>query len=175
MKKLRALVFGLIAGIILLTSNDTKAAVGAIVAAPVVVTTGLIIAGTGTVGTAASVFAYNGTDDQSASLGYFFLALIAGAVAVLGIIVLDEEQAMSYAEISKKEGLKIGLTNEEIHSYNSEIDQVNALASYVDTQMADLKKPTTEDAKVVWEEVSQAVSPETFSAMQKITAKIYAK
>lgn len=175
MNAIRKFVFSIVAMAILLTSTQTKAGIGAIAVAPVVVTTGLVIAGTGVAGTGLGIIGAATSDDWVVALGGILLARIAAIVALVGLVILENEQGMSYAEISEDEGLQLGLTSDEIDSYNREIDQVNALASYVDGRMAELKKPTTEDAKKVWEEVSHSVDTETFSAMQKITAHIFVK
>lgn len=176
MKTTKKFLLTIVALAVLLTSNQTKAGIGAMAVAPVVVTTGLVVAGVGVAGTALGVAGVlTSGNDWTMALGGILLARLSMIVGLVGLVILDNEQSMSYSEISEEEGNKLGLTYEEIDSYNREIDQVNALASYVDGRMAELKKPKTEDAKKVWEEVADSVYPETFSAMQKITASMLAK
>lgn len=175
MKLMKSFLFSIVALCILFNTTQAKAGIGAMFAAPVVVTAGLVVAGTGGAGIGVSTIGMLTTGDAGGVLSFMGLSLISGIVGLFGLVVLDGEQGMSYAEISEKDGLKIGLTLEEIELYNLEIDQVNAIASYVDSKMADIKNPKVEDSKAVWEYVSHSVSPETFKAMQTITTKMFEK
>ena len=97
--------------------------------------------------------------------------LIGAALGVIGIIVLEESQSMSFDQISQEDALKIGLSSIERTQFNSEIDQVNALAFHVDSELSGLANPTVNDSVNIWDSVKDAVSPETFSAMLKIASQ----
>ncbi len=91
----------------------------------------------------------------------------------VGMIILDSEQEFSYSGISAADGAKLALTPDEIVSFNNEIDEVNFLVSYVSSEAAKMEKPTSEEVVVIWNGVKDAISPEAFSAMQKVTAQLY--
>lgn len=153
----------------LFSSRPSQAAIGAIVAAPAVVTGGLVIAGLGA-GTTLALAVTAGPNDLGAGILMMFFTLPALA---LGLLVLDGEQGISYSPVSLKDATRLGLSAEELNSFNQEIDQVNALASYVDSEVAQMKDATEDDAAEIWKDVKNEVRPETFSALVKITKQLY--
>ena len=65
----------------------------------------------------------------------------------------------------------MGVTNAEMNSFNMEIDQANILLEEVSIKTQELVEPTPEAVRAIWEEYQEFVSPETFSAMEKIGAQ----
>lgn len=178
MKSIR-FVFAIVFALTLtLRPVKSEAAIGAIVAAPAAVTVGLCIAGTG-VGIAVADIAIGLLSDPEIHYPTgIFTAIFAVPLLGLGLIVLEEKQGAVYSAIApwSVEGAeKLGLTPSEIDSFNSEIDQVNALAAHVDSEMAARGSKDPQVASQIWLEVKDAVAPETFSAMVKVTAGLTQK
>ncbi len=88
-----------------------------------------------------------------------------------GLLQLENEDGISFRQVTQDQAAKVGLTFEETKSYNSEIEQVNALAAHVEGELEKLETPSANDSVELWENVKSAVAPETFSAMQKISVK----
>lgn len=159
-----------------LHSKPTQAGIGAIVAAPVVVTSGLVIAGAGVgvfaldIGTALVLSVVNPNAQYPGGIFSFVFGI---PLLGLGLIVLDEGATFQYGPIETKAGKKIGLSVTEIMSFNSEVDQINALASDVDQELKAMGSNKSEDAAALWLEARENISPEAFSALVKVTAELY--
>jgi hypothetical protein len=156
-------------------SQQSKAATGAIVAAPAAVTAGLYIAGSGlgiyAIGNVLD-FTLLRHDDYKGVFG--LLSLIAAIpVAVIGLVVLDGEQEVKFGSLTKAEAGKLQFTTSEFQAYNAELDQLNSLASYVDEEVARDGKVSAEESASLWSELKDAVSPEAFTALVKVNAQIY--
>lgn len=90
----------------------------------------------------------------------------------VGAMILDENQSMSFAEVSAADAAKLDLSEAELASFNDEVDQANALLEEAEAELSKLSNPSLEDSKMIWASLKDSVSPETFSAMQKITSQI---
>lgn len=174
MKSLKTLfvVFSLIC--MTLHSRPSQAAVGAIAAAPAAVTAGLYIAGAG-----GAAFAGGIVLDYSENAGgwaaFFVTLFVAIPLGVLGLIVLEDEQALEFATLGAAEAQKLGVTQTELRAFNNEIDQINALAAYVDAEVSKDEKPSKEFAAQVWEEVRDEISPDAFSGLVKVNNQLFKK
>jgi hypothetical protein len=173
MKVLRSFLLSLVAVTMLANSNPAKAMVGVFTLNPVLVVGGLAVGVTGGVVT---LFSVTLPENRLTRTGYSlavagaFTGLLAGAV---GFVAFDGQQDASFAEISATQAKKLGLTVDEMNSYNSEIDEVNALGAHVDAELSSLSKPTLEDSAAIWSSVKSAVAPATYSAMQKISVQAF--
>lgn len=168
MKKLKAIVLSLALVTTLIQSSPSKAAVGALFA-PGLVVVGLVM----TVGGAAATplimacASHGGCGSKkNRILGTIGFAGIISAVT--GVIVLEDKQSLEFVSIDETEALSKGITLSEMNSYNSEVDQINALSSYVDAELSMVKNPSKEDSASLWQSVSGELSPETLSALQKL-------
>lgn len=61
----------------------------------------------------------------------------------------------------------------ELELFNQEIDQVNAVVEHVSLELSEMENPTKEDSTRIWKDMKDALSPEAFSALQKVTAQLY--
>ncbi len=170
-KKMRALFLAL-AIMFTFNSKNSQAAVGLVTANPAVVTIGLVMAAGGGVGLLVATKLMEEDGDLDGVFEGIFLAIAAGAIGAVGLLVLDGEQGYSFAELNQKNALKLGITEEERKSFNSEIDQVNALAGYVDQELSKMKNPTVDESMALWTSVADAVSPQTLKAMQKVSIQL---
>lgn len=165
MKKfLRSTIFALLTVVTLTASKPSEAVVGAITVNPVAIGTGLALTAGG-VGTFVA-YDYYWLEDYVAVVG--FLATVSGLVLLDG----EEGRQMSFSQLDSKTAGKLGITASELASFNAEIDQANALVLQVDQDLAALENPTPVDAQASWESLRDAVSHETFSAMQKISLQM---
>ena len=163
MKIFKSLLLFVLALTITLNSRPSQAGVGALVAAPVVVVAGLVTAGIGGAGVIAVVACAPNCGEGAVPVG-FFGAILLG----LGLIILDGEQQVQFNSLSVAEANKLNLSSAERMSFNAEIDQVNALTSFVSEEVVSQKIQNSEEAAQVWNNVKDLVSADTFSAMVKV-------
>ncbi len=115
---------------------------------------------------------------SKAVLSYLGSALY-GAITVL---LLDGEQGASieFHSLSEKQARSLGLTQSEQDGYNSEISQINAVREEITLRMQPEFNQTSElrleeslqKIHQHWTELSPTLSPEAFSAVQKISKKL---
>ncbi len=169
-KKLKALFIALTV-LISVQSKNSEATVGLITVNPALVTVGLVISVGGAAGYAvAEINASRG--DIGSIFNSILIAMGSIAVGSVGLIVLDGEEGYAFAELDQVHAAKLGVTNEERLSFNSEIDQVNMLAAHVDRELSQIKNPTAEDSEALWSTVTDAVAPETLKAMQRVSLQL---
>lgn len=166
MKHVRSFIFILMAFITLMSSKPSQAAVGAMVGSPVVVTAGILVAGGGV--TAAVVDLT--TPGQWTGIFALFVGL---PLLLLGVLILDGEQSLSFAPLSAEDAKKLGVTSSERKSFNAEIDQINALASHVDAELTEMKSEDPAVAGALWTEVKEMITPESFSALVKVSKNLH--
>lgn len=92
---------------------------------------------------------------------------------VAGFVILDGEQEVNYVPLSDEEAQKLKMSKSELELFNQEIDQVNAVVEHVSLELSEMENPTKEDSMRIWKDVKDALSPEAFSALQKVTAQLY--
>jgi hypothetical protein len=172
MKLLKSLCMILVAVSILTFSKPSQAAVGAISGNPVLVISGLKVAGNGAVALGVGVAAMRVDSPYFIALGGY-TGLIGAAAICIGLVMLEDSQDINFDQVSKTDAAKLGLNSSELEIYNSEIDQVNALAAHVDHELGKLAQPTIQDSAAIWSSVQDTVSPESFKVMQKITSLLY--
>lgn len=167
MKTLKTLlvVFSLVC--LTLHSRPSQAAVGALAAAPAVVVAGLYIAGTGAAVTGVATV-MDVSEGGGGLFAFLMFMFITGPIMLLGLVILDDEQAMEFSPMEPAHGQKLGLSADELRAYNSEIDQINALAAFVDAEVSKDEKPSREYAAQLWTEVKGELSPAAFSGLLKV-------
>lgn len=168
MNKLRIFIAILLTVVTLTHSKPSQAAVGAVVSTPVLIA-GLAIAGTGVIGTA--IYAAKCSPGEYQGLCQLIFIMVGVPVIALGLVVLDGEQEVGFREISDSEAKELGITSEELRSFNDEIDQANMLINEVRSELSQIKDATAEDSRAAWNELKDLVSPATYAAMQKIASQ----
>ena len=156
MKKLFATV--LLTLTLLTTSLQSNAAVGLVTGTVPTVITGLVIAG--------------GTLTYSLDESALFPAMgLMGTI--FGLIILDGEnqQEIAFNQIDRASANNVGVNEQERLIYNTEVDIANLLLEEVDRELQSIEGATEEDARNLWNEYQQYVSPETFKTMQLIVTK----
>ncbi|MGE3608148.1 MAG: hypothetical protein AB7I27_01075 [Bacteriovoracaceae bacterium] len=99
---------------------------------------------------------------------------IMGLLAVAGVIILDgsEGQQFAFTKLDSQNAIKLGLSVDEMNSFNSEIDQANFLISEVNHELSQIESPSAQDAAKIWKDLKELVSPETYAVMGKITSQL---
>lgn len=157
-----------------LHSRPSQAAVGAIAAAPAAVTAGLYIVGAGGAAFAGGLI-IDAKENAGGWAAFFFTLFVAIPLGVLGLVVLEDEQALEFAPIEVSQAKGLGISESEILAFNSEIDQINALAAFVDSEVSKEEKPTKEHAAQLWEEVRGEISPAAFDGLVKVNGQLFKK
>lgn len=173
MKTLKSLFLALTITLTMTVSRPSQAAIGAIFS-PALVTAGLYIAGAG-VGVTGIAFVLGAGGDDRTQLDALGVGILGILGAVLGLVILDDTQTVAFSPLARSEARNLKLTELEYNSFNAEVDQINALAAFVDSELERMSKPTKEDSAALWSEVKDALSPEAFTALVKVTSQIYAK
>lgn len=87
--------------------------------------------------------------------------------SLIGLVILDEEAGqVSFCEINNETASKLGLSNDEVSIYNSELSEANLVFEEVQSQL--VNDSTLADSKELWNEMSDVLSPETFKVMKSI-------
>lgn len=170
MKTLKTLlvVFSLIC--VTLHSKPSQAGIGLVAGSAVAVSSGLTMAAIGGAGTLVMLPAAT----QGGGLNpVAILALIPMALLGIGLLILEGEQQFEFAPLEAQHARKLGVTSEEMRAFNNEIDQINALASYVDSEISRDGKPTKERAAEVWTEIRGEISPEAFDGLVKVNNQLW--
>ena len=167
MKSLRIFFAVLLTVVTLTHSKPSQATVGAFVAAPVLIA-GIAITGTGIVGTA--IYASKCGNGDLNEICKALIVILGIPVIAVGLIVLDGEQDIAFSELSASEASRLGVSEAELATYNSEIDQANMLMADVKSELSKLEKPTAQDSVKAWSAVRDLVSPATYATMQKIVS-----
>ena len=179
MKLIKSLVLSLMIVATLMSSRSSQAVVGAFASAPAVVAAGVVTikaAGGAFIGSIATAYILDTVtkiDQEKIGIGFVLVSMGLAAVAVVGLVILDGEQHLTYQEISPEAAAKLNISESERVSFNAEIDQVNALNSQVTEELAALENATLADSQTAWMEASKSLSAETFSAMQKVTLQLF--
>lgn len=171
--KLIVLSFALVS--VLFHSKPSHAAISAVAGAPALVTGGLVIAG-GAVGLEAVAVVLEVTGGWEWRDASAWALLITVPIFLLGILVLDEDKLeASYTQLDPQKARDLGLTKSELSAYNAEIDEINALANFVDANMTKEGKEGISESRDLWTDVKDAISPEAFSALVKVTSPAFQK
>lgn len=103
---------------------------------------------------------------RMASDGWVALGNFVGGmmVAGLGLIVLDETQEAEF-QFTPIASTVPGFDATEIASYNAEVDELNAIHQ---TVVSELQRSRKADAKLLWRDYAQTLSPETLRVAASI-------
>ncbi len=144
--------------------SPSRAAVGASFAAPIAVVAGVACIGVSAVG------AYGGyrlikkgtTAMTVAGVGVILLSVAGG---YFGLLLLDGQQEAKFAELSLDEANNLNVSQNDIAIYNSEIEQVNAIAREIGSELNAQKSDSAELARDLWIELGTELSPETMKTV----------
>lgn len=167
MKSIRSFVIVLVAVCTLTASTPSKAAIGLVTGSPITVIAGVVVAAGGAVTT---LSAEKAPDIITGLLMYIggIGAMIAGAVVLDG----EDGQELAFTPVDLRAARKLNLSESELLAFNQEVDQINALAAYVNMEISSHEKPSAMDAANLWNDVRSEISPEAFSALAKVSGHL---
>lgn len=125
-----------------------------------------VIAGVAAIGVSGGV-AYGGyrlIKNGKTAAGIAVL-LLATAGAFIGVLLLDGEQEAKFSELSLDSAEDLGITASELEIYNSEVEQVNAIAREIGSELNRQGSESAELARDLWIELGTQVSPETMKTV----------
>ncbi|MFL5784465.1 MAG: hypothetical protein ACJ76H_07655 [Bacteriovoracaceae bacterium] len=148
--------------LILTMINPARSAVGVSFAAPVVVVLGVAALG---VSGGAGYAGYRLIKKKTTGMvvaGVGALLASAGA-AYFGLLLLDGNQQGQFGEISSESAAALGVSAQDIAVYNSEVEQVNAIAREIGEQLNG--QENVELSRDLWVELGSELSPATMKTV----------
>jgi len=106
------------------------------------------------------------------------IGFVGGAgLTVLGFILLDEQNSsLSFAALTPDKAAALGISTDEMQSFNSELEELNAIADQASVAVRSSGARTVSDAteasSLVWKDCKDSLSPLTFSALTKVSQKV---
>lgn len=88
-----------------------------------------------------------------------------------GFVILDGEQEGKFSELSPDAAKSIGVSEQERLIYNSEIDQVNAIAREIGLELESLNSDSPEVARDLWLDLGSELSQETMKTVISIASQ----
>ncbi len=168
MKSFRKAVLSL--ALITSFASPSKAAVGASFAAPIAVVAGVAVlacgGGAGYIGY--RLVKRGGAVSTIAGIGAFIAAAGAG---YLGLLMLDGERSAEFAEVSASEAVKLNVTADDIAIYNSEVEQVNAIAREIGEVLSEKGPDNVELSSELWMDLGTNLSPETMKVVIAVASQ----
>ncbi len=158
--------------LVLITSfaSPSKAAVGISFAAPPAVLAGVAVmaAGGGVGYLGYRLVKKGGTAHTVEGVGAF---IVAAAVAYVGLIILDGQRSAEFSELSLDHAAKLDVTAGDIEIYNSEVEQVNAIAREIGDVLMEKGQDNVELSTELWMDLGTNLSPETMKVVIAVASQ----
>jgi hypothetical protein len=167
MKSITTCLLALVILFAALQPRRSEAAVGLALSSTVLTVMGAVVSGGGVVA-GVGISRLPGDTTLTALLGL----LIGGAILGFGVIVLDGEQVVHYSALTPAEARRLGLSASELRQFNRELDQINALAAFVQAELSATQTDSVDAAAEVWSEVKNELSAEAFSGLVKVSRQL---
>lgn len=142
-------------------SAPARSAVGVSFAAPAAVVGGIAIMA---VSAGAGYGGYRLVKGGNTAAGIAVMA-VAAAGAYFGFLILDGEQSAKFAELTPVGAEALGVSPAELEIYNSEIEQVNAIAREIGSELVNQNSNSPELARDMWQDLGSSLSPETMKTL----------
>lgn len=141
--------------------SPARASLGTSFAAPPAVIAGVAAIG---VSAAAAYGGYRLVKNGKTAAGIAVMVL-ATAGGLFGLMLLDGEQEAKFSELSLDSADDLGITASELEIYNSEVEQVNAIAREIGSELNGQGSDSAELARDMWIELGTQLSPETMKTV----------
>lgn len=138
-----------------------RAAVGISFAAPFAVVAGVAAMG---ISAGAAYGGYRLVKTGKTALGIGVMILSAGG-GYFGFLLLDGEQGAKFSELSAEGASDLGITAAELEIYNSEVEQVNAIAREIGSELTKQNSDSADLARDMWMELGTQLAPETMKTV----------
>lgn len=110
------------------------------------------------------IFANSYTAIAIAAFGVMGLAI--------GLVVLDEKNAdMKFKSLPLGQAQKLGIGENELAIYNSEIEELNTVKEVIETQVSD--NATQEEVTGLWNKYKENLSPVTMNVASKVALALF--
>lgn len=87
------------------------------------------------------------------------------ALGVFGFALLDGGQEAQFTELTPEGAEQLGISEAERAVYNEEVEQVNAIAREIGSELLRMKSNDPELARDMWMELGTELSPETMKTV----------
>jgi hypothetical protein len=97
--------------------------------------------------------------------------VLAIAVVAAGVVLLDPQEGplLKYQELGADEAATLGITPDELASFNSQVDELNAVSQTIGSELTKIKNPKIEDSRALWAAYQGSLDPAAYSAAGKVT------
>ncbi len=142
-------------------SAPARSAVGVSFAAPAAVVAGVAILVVSAGG------AYGGyrlikTGRTGLGIAAFAVTAVGG---YFGLLILDGEQSAKFAELSAEAAQELGVSESDREIFNSEVEQVNAIAREIGSELVKADSDSVELSRDLWIDLGSELSPETMKTV----------
>lgn len=138
-----------------------RAAVGITFAAPLAVVAGVAAMG---VSAGAAYGGYRLIKNGKTAVGIAVL-VVSAAGGYFGFLLMDGQQEAKFGELSSEGASQLGISASELAIYNSEVEQVNAIAREIGSELAAQNSDSADRARDLWMEYGTQLAPETMKTV----------
>lgn len=142
-------------------SAPARSAVGVSFAAPAAVVAGVAILVVGAGGAYGTYrLAKAGKTGAAIAAG-----LVTAAGSYFGFIILDGQKEAKFAELSADAAQDLGVSESDREIFNSEVEQVNAIAREIGSELVKANSDSVELSRDLWIDLGSELSPETMKTV----------
>lgn len=95
-------------------------------------------------------------------------------LALTGLFFLNDAGSVQFSPLTTADAQKLGITSNELNTYNNELDQINAIAEEVKSEvaLAQTQEEKVDTAAAEWTELSEYISPESAKVLKLVSQKL---
>lgn len=159
----------------LASPQNAQAIVGLAIANPALAIAGGVIAGAS--GLAEVVILESPTTSEGDGIVKALELVMLVPAGLVGLVILDGSsgQTVAYKAIDNAEATKLGLSAEEVSSYNANLKEINMVLQSVESDLSKMDKPTIEDSRAAWANYDSSLPAPALRAVSKVSAQAIAK
>lgn len=103
------------------------------------------------------------TDDEEFNI---IMGVLVADIAGVTMLNGKDSQSLNFSAVDQASGKRLGMTDAELAAYNNELDTINLILQEVEVQAP----KNAADAKSIWLQHQNELSPGAFSGMSKVAA-----
>lgn len=110
---------------------------------------------------------------DSRSYDGLLIGIIGLGVAAVGLLVLDQDGSkdVQFQALSSESAQRLGLSANSIETYNSELDELNAIKNSISAELSLTESPSLEKSATLWSEYQGRLSAETMQVVKAVVAQ----
>ncbi len=106
------------------------------------------------------------------------IAIVSGVLGTVlwvggGLLLSEDTTTVNFSPINADQAAALGVNATDMATYNSEIEEANALKNQMVSDLAALKTATPEQSAAEWASLKDLVSPATAAVMGKIAGQSF--